>query len=355
MDIITQGLLGAAASQAVASDDERRTALWVGFLAGLLADIDALFPFILGNTDPLLQLEFHRHFTHALIFIPIGGLLAALLLYSIIPPLRKTLSFKRLLLLTTASYATSGLLDACTSYGTNLLWPFSDTRIAWNIIAIVDPIFSFTLIIGLWLTYKPKSTPRPTQEKSSRHRPIHIALVITGLYLLLGFAQHQRVESIMQATVNQRGHHIERIEIKPTLGNLLLWRSVYEYDGVFYADGIHAGINNQVYAGEHQQRFVRSDLSNVPTNSRQGLAINRFAYFSNNYLALQKSKLENHIYLGDIRYAMLPTSMNAIWGLELNNYNFKLYPAFVQYHKMSTTERQQWLDMLLGRTLSTVQ
>lgn len=31
--------------------------------------------------DPLLFLEYHRQFTYALIFIPIGGLICALVLY----------------------------------------------------------------------------------------------------------------------------------------------------------------------------------------------------------------------------------------------------------------------------------
>lgn len=329
MDIVTQGLIGAAAAQAVASDKDCRTALWIGFLAGLLADIDALFTLL--SLDPLLQLEFHRHFTHALIFIPAGGLIAALLLW---PFLRGNMLFLRLLLFTTAAYSTSGLLDACTSYGTYLLWPFSDSRIAWNIIAIVDPIFSFTLIAGLWMSVTKRS-----------RTPIFIALACALAYLILGYVQHERVEATIQPLAQERGHQIERIEVKPTLGNILLWRSIYEYDGRFYADAVHAAFNTRTYTGESIPRFTLNHLPALQAGSVQAEDIQRFSYFSDAFLALQ----DNGHFLGDIRYSMLPTSMRAIWGLELDAEQQDIHPSFVQRHSMSKEERTLWLDMLLGK------
>ena len=41
----------------------------------------------------------------------------------------------------TLGILTHGFLDACTSYGTSLFWPFSSTRVSWNVISIVDPFF----------------------------------------------------------------------------------------------------------------------------------------------------------------------------------------------------------------------
>ena len=64
MDLLTQGLLGGALASAAANREEARRAAFVGFGAALLADADV---FIGSPGDPLLKLEFHRHFTHALI------------------------------------------------------------------------------------------------------------------------------------------------------------------------------------------------------------------------------------------------------------------------------------------------
>ena len=145
MDILTQGLLGGVLAQAVCRDEEKKTASVAGLAAGLLADADVL---IRSASDPLLSIEYHRHFSHALIFIPVGAALATLLLW---PLLRKRCEWRRLYLFCLAGYSASGLLDACTSYGTHLFWPFSDERVAFNIISIVDPLFTLILLGSLLL------------------------------------------------------------------------------------------------------------------------------------------------------------------------------------------------------------
>jgi inner membrane protein len=143
MDIVTQGLLGAALAQAAAPPSQSRAATVVGFCAGVLPDADAL---LRSSADPLLFLDWHRHFTHALAFVPAGALIASILLA---PFYLRPLGATRLYGYAFLGYALSGLLDACTSYGTHLWWPFSDERVAWRIISIVDPIFSGILLVGV--------------------------------------------------------------------------------------------------------------------------------------------------------------------------------------------------------------
>ena len=80
MDPISQAALGAIAPQSVA-DKTKRDSLGllriglIGALAGMAPDLDVL---IQSSTDPLLQLEYHRQFTHSLIFVPFGAALCAL-------------------------------------------------------------------------------------------------------------------------------------------------------------------------------------------------------------------------------------------------------------------------------------
>ena len=45
MDIITQGLLGAVASQSIAPKNLVRSAIVIGFFSGMLADTDVLLNF----------------------------------------------------------------------------------------------------------------------------------------------------------------------------------------------------------------------------------------------------------------------------------------------------------------------
>ena len=65
------------------------------------------------------------------------------------PIFKKRLSFARLYRYSLLGYLLSGLLDACTSYGTHLLWPFSDARVAWHLISVIDPLFTGALLLGL--------------------------------------------------------------------------------------------------------------------------------------------------------------------------------------------------------------
>ncbi len=64
MDPLSQGVLGASASQSIASEPgKQRLSLLVGLLAGMAPDLDVL---IRSAEDPLLFLDFHRQFTNSL-------------------------------------------------------------------------------------------------------------------------------------------------------------------------------------------------------------------------------------------------------------------------------------------------
>ncbi|MFK7845599.1 MAG: metal-dependent hydrolase [Rhodothermales bacterium] len=331
MDIITQGLLGATIAQAGAKPNEVRLATFVGFCAPLLADADTL---IRSTEDPLLFLENHRHFTHALSFIPVGALIASLLLW---PLLRKRLGFKRIYLYGLLGYASAGFLDACTSYGTHLLWPFNNDRIAWSIISIFDPVFSVALIVAVVfgaVKYQPKAA--------------RAGIAFAAAYLLLGTIQHERAESLARVQALQRGHTIERLIVKPTLGNLLLWRSVYESDGMYYVDAVRVGLlnNAKVFKGNKVQAFdINRDLPQVRDQMVVYRDIKRFELFSDGFLAWHP---ERSNVLGDVRYAMLPTSIHPLWGIELNLDAPNEHVKFDTFRTMSEAETKAFIDMLFN-------
>lgn len=334
MDLLTQGLLGGALAQAGAKKNEARIAVAAGFVAAILADADVL---ISSAQDPLLNIEYHRHFTHSLVFIPLGGLLAALLLW---PFLRRRLGFGRLLLFTLLGYATSGLLDACTSYGTHLLWPFDDARIAWSIIAIVDPVFSLILLVslGFGLRYcKPGSA--------------RIGLALAGAYLLVGVAQHHRAFDAAIELAAQRDHRVERVLVKPTMANLLLWRSVYQSADRFYIDAIRIGLfaDNRIYPGTEARRFVpERDKPDLVAESPLAHDIRRFFILSSDFVAEDPAR-DN--VLIDVRYSMLPTRLAPLWGIDMNLDSADDHVRFVTYRDRPDDIRQRYTAMLLGRDL----
>jgi len=333
LDLLTQGLLGGTLALAVAGKQESRSAAITGFTAALVADADIL---IGASGDPLLNLEFHRHFTHALIFIPVGALIAALLLW---PLLRKRLGFKRIYGYAFLGYATSGLLDACTSYGTHLLWPFSDERIAWSIIAIVDPVFSLVLLTGLILGFR-----------YCKPVPARVGLALAGVYLLIGLWQHENALRYATELAEQRGHELQRIIVKPTMANLVLWRSVYQSGGLFYVDAIRVGLGSErIYRGESAQIFnLARDRPELGRDSVLARDIERFSRLSNGYVVPDPGRVNVLI---DIRYSMLPISITPMWGIDLNVASKAEHAKFEVYRDRPDNARDLFLTMLLGRDL----
>jgi len=81
MDIVTQGVLGATFAQSFSSKKSMKMATLAGFLGGLAPDADG---FIRSSSDTLLAIEYHRHFTHSIFFIPFGALIPALIVWLIL-------------------------------------------------------------------------------------------------------------------------------------------------------------------------------------------------------------------------------------------------------------------------------
>lgn len=305
MDPVSQGALGAALPTALAREPHRaRLGVFAiaGALGGMAPDLDVL---IRSRTDPLLFLEYHRHFTHALAFIPVGGLVVALALH---PLFKRWLGFRALALSTTLGYATHALLDACTTYGTQLFWPFSNARVAWNNVSVVDPLFTLPLLVLVILGAR-KSRPRLAQA----------GLAWGLLYLLVGIVQHERAVAIAEELAARRGHAPVRLDAKPSFGNLLVWKLVYEAEGHYYVDAVRIGFGAKLFEGQSVPKLdVARDLPWLPEGSRQHADLARFTWFSDGWVSLTGRADDGTILVGDVRFSMVPNEVEPLWGIRLD-------------------------------------
>ena len=299
MDPLSQATLGAAAAQSLIKKSDLARIALIGALAGMAPDLDVL---IQSSTDPLLQLEYHRQFTHSLIFIPVGALLCAIAFW---PFMRRHMSFKAIWLTALAGYATHALLDACTTYGTLLLWPFSDARIAWNTISVIDPVFTLPLL-GFVIAAGVK--------KSQFIGRLGMAWV--ALYLSIGVIQEERAIAAGEALAADRGHAPAVVSAKPSFGNLLLWKTVYEYDDHFWVDAVRAGGDVTIIEGDHVARLnLQSSFPWLDTDSQQARDVERFRWCSNDYLAIDS---DDPFLIVDMRYSHLPNEIKGLWGIRLD-------------------------------------
>ena len=336
MDPVTQGVLGASVPQAISRKTHIVAASLCGALAGMAPDLDNL---IRSSTDPLLQLEYHRQFTHSLIFIPVGSLACALVFYFLFTR-RWQLGFQVTYLFCLLGYATHGLLDACTSYGTQLLWPFSNERFAWNTISIIDPLFTLPLL-GLIITGVIRKTPAYAQ----------LALCWVVAYQSLGIYQHQRVAAVGTQLAEQRGHMPLRMEVKPSFANLLLWKVIYATKDGYYTDAVRAGRTVTVYPGEFIARLdTERDLPWLDKDSQQYRDLERFRWFSQDFLALDPA---NPLRVIDMRYSLVPNEATGMWSIGLDqDASRHSHVVFRQDRDTAGPRREKFSRMLRNEILA---
>ena len=332
MDLVTQGLAGAVLAQSVARKGSVRLAAAVGAVAGLLPDADVL----LGQpADPLRQLEFHRHFTHALVLAPLGALLLAAVAW---PLVRGRLRFWETFAFALLGIGSAGLVDACTSFGTHLLWPFSHERVAWNLVAIVDPVFSLALLGGVVVALRRRSAA-----------PARAGLALALAYLALALVQRERAGAVSRELALDRGHEPARLVVKPTMGNILLWRSLYLADGRFHVAAVRVGLSgSRIYPGGSVPRFDAAELRGVAQDSVLARDVARFDRLAEGYLVRHPERPE---VLGDARYAMLPNGTAPLWGIVADAEQPQRHVELVTLRELDADMRRDFLSMLLGRPL----
>lgn len=330
MDPVSQGVVGASLPQAV--ENNRRYQRWaftIGFLSGMAPDLDIL---IRSSQDPLLALDFHRHFTHSLIFIPVGALLCSLFFY---PLFKSKLTFKRIYVYALLGYGTHALLDSCTSYGTRLFWPFSDLRVAWNNVSVIDPLFTIPMLSLVLFGYL-------------KRKPVFArAALIYGLsYLALGLVARDQAEAIGMSLAQSRGHKVERITAKPSFGNIILWKVIYQSEGRYYIDAVKLGFEPEITHGESVKKLhIATDLPWLEAHrqSQQGIDLERFRVFSDDFLVLWPSR---NNFVIDIRYSFLPNQVDPLWGIQMKPQQLDAHVDYVSTRSLNPQVRQDFFEML---------
>lgn len=301
MDPLTHALLGASAAQVAFGPRLGRQAWLPGAVGGVLPDADIL---IRSSADPLLAIQYHRHFTHALAFIPVGGIVAAT---PWLAQQRYRPNWRPIVAATTIGYATHALLDACTNYGTHLLWPFSPLRVAWHWITTIGPLLTLMLLIGLVFAVRRRS-----------RFPAALALLLSLVYIGTAAWQRERAFEVQLRIAAARGHPVDRAEMFPTVGNPLLWRSVYQSGQTLYTDRLRVvgGDRTRWQPGSTVDVLVEHDLSpQALADDRVRRDFARFSYFSAGWVARAGA---DPTVIGDARYSLRTDGFEPIWGVRFH-------------------------------------
>ncbi|WP_191059292.1 metal-dependent hydrolase [Geminicoccus harenae] len=193
MDTVTQMLFGATVAQAGFRRRLGRKAMVAGALLGMVPDLDVVVGWVAG---PFANWQYHRSLTHSLLFGPLLGPLFGWLFWRLHramvqerPDVANRDTLRAWIWLAILALLTHPLIDLFTSYGTQLLWPFTDHRFAINAMPIIDPLYSLVLVVALLFG--------SLRARSARAQDVAgAALLFIGIYSCMGWAINDRIQQI---------------------------------------------------------------------------------------------------------------------------------------------------------------
>ena len=205
MDSITQAALGASLAGAVAGKTLGRSALLIGAALGTLPDLDV----VIDYGTAVANFTQHRGFSHSLfVLFPLSFFIAYAL-----HRWRPVLGYKRWFTVTALILVTHPLLDAFTTYGTQLFWPFGPP-VAINSIFIIDPLYTLPLLAGiLAFLFRGPDT-----------RAVMAGLVLSSLYLGWTVTAQQLISDRVEPALAQEGLGNAPRMVQPMPFNTVLWR-----------------------------------------------------------------------------------------------------------------------------------
>ena len=210
MDSITQAALGAAIGQSILGKKASPKGAILGAAIATIPDLDVL---LYAIYEPYEMLSIHRGLSHSILFSLIGGVIISYILSTW--EKLKNISLLRLLFFTWLCLITHSLLDTFTAYGTQLLMPFSDVRIGFDSINVVDPLYTVPLLIGLILSLWKK-----------KHQFNNWGLILSTIYLGFTLINKQHVHSNLEAIFTSKGINYQQLLSMPVGIANLNWYGV---------------------------------------------------------------------------------------------------------------------------------
>ncbi len=278
-------MLGAAVAEAGMGRQLGRRAIVWGLALGTLPDLDVLAHPLL---DTIGELEWHRGISHSLFLItlisPFLGWLVSKVHDQAVGVTRATLAVWLILL-------THVLIDVFTVYGTVVFAPFSEARIGFNNLFIIDPLFTLPLLVGVCAALVLGRRPAASRWNST-------GLILASVYVLWSFGAKAWADQKFVRAVQEQGIQAVQYMTSPTPLNTLLWRGVAD-DG----DCLHVGYVSILSPSSPVRFLVIPKNADLASDNR---AANRLRWFSNDYFSIQPQP-EGQLW-GDWRFGELPAA-----------------------------------------------
>jgi len=279
MDSLTQAALGAAIGEAVLGKRIGKYGAIAGAIIGTIPDLDVLLmPFF----DPLQRISVHRGYSHSILFCVLGAFLFAYMLSRI--KWTKVVAYRKLGIFSFLTLFTHVLLDAFTSYGTQLFLPFNNWRVSFDSISIIDPVYSIPLITGVLI-----SNIKYRKGAKKRGLPNNIGLIISSLYLIFTLANKQHVQNVFYAQLEEKNILTFRLLTVPVAVGSTAWYGVAK-------DKTHLHIGKYSLLKDNVIAFHSFAINDHLLEGIEPELVNKLKWFAQGYYTVAEKEGKTRVY-----------------------------------------------------------
>ena len=239
------------------------------------------------------------------------------------------------------SIVTHPLLDACTTYGTQLLQPFSDFRAAINNISVVDPVYTLPFLICVIVA------SRLVKGGKARMVVNGLGIAISSIYLVITFIHKQKVDQVFEGAMESNKIKAERYLTSPTIFNNILWQGIAEGDTAYYY-GMYSLLDKRSTIDS----FVVIPKNHEWLSQYEGhRSVRVLRWFSDDYFLVFKRK-DGRMQYSDLRFGTMTGRFEGerdmVFGFILEEKNGELIATSTDERPTDAGEgfRQLWLRML---------
>jgi inner membrane protein len=288
MDSLTQIVLGAAIGEAVLGRKVGNKAMLYGAIAGTIPDLDVISR---SFVDTVTALEYHRGFTHSIVF----SILFAPVFGWLVSRWEKSATWREWSWLFFFGFITHPLLDAHTTWGTQLFWPF-DLRLAYKNIFVVDPLYTLPfLVFCIIVLFKKRDNPK-------RRKLNNLGLWVSTSYLVLTLLIKGITFLKFENALEEQQIDYTEIETKPAPLNTILWLANVATKDAFLIGDYSLFDSQPIHFGKHpKNHHLLGELANHDK-------VKRLIKLTKGWYTVTQK--EGTLYLNDLRFGLLSTDVS---------------------------------------------
>lgn len=288
MDSLTQIVVGIATAEAVLGKQLKNKSFIYGAIIGTLPDLDIWFGKLF---DPLTAISIHRGLSHSIIFYLFLSVFLGSLIFKIE---KRKIKLFHAIHATFLILFTHSIIDAFTTWGTQIFWPLP-YKVALKSIFVIDIFYTIPWIICLYFVFK-------NQDFINRKKWLIRGFYITTAYLILGLGIKTYVVNKFEKALSSQNIEYTEIIVKPTFSNIILWNAnVMTKDSFLLADYSLFDSKPIIFDSYLKNDNLASSYKNHP-EFKQLIAI------SEGWYTLEKSN--NGIIFNDLRFGLLKKEKN---------------------------------------------